>query len=118
MKLFSLMFSAVLMFLCLTLVPATTAEAGMIGTSEAVSAQQQPNDHARIDAFLSKSEVQDQMRAMGVDAATARARVQALTNEEAAQLAQKLDATPAGGNIGTTDFIIILLVIILLAIVL
>jgi hypothetical protein len=118
MKLFTLMFSAVFMFLCLTLVPATTAQAGMIGTDEAVSTQQQSGDRARIDAFLSKPEVQDQMRAMGVDAATARARAQALTNEEAAQLAQKMDAVPAGGNISTTDFIIILLVIILVAILL
>ncbi|QEY62154.1 hypothetical protein FXN65_08745 [Metapseudomonas lalkuanensis] len=118
MKLVTLMFSAVLMFLFLTLVPATTAQAGMIGTDEAVSAQQQSGDRARIDAFLSKSEVQDQMRAMGVDIATARARVQALTNEEAAQLAQKMNVAPAGGNISSTDFIIILLVIILVAILL
>lgn len=118
MKLFTLMFSAVLVFLCLTVVPASTAQAGMIGTDEAVSAQQQSSDRARIDAFLSKSDVQEQMRAMGVDAATARARAQALTNEEAAQLAQKMDAVPTGGNISSTDFIIILLVIILVAILL
>ncbi|MBD2837555.1 PA2779 family protein [Pseudomonas sp. JM0905a] len=118
MKLVTLMFSAVLVFLSLTLVPITTAQAGMIGTDEAVSTQQQSGDRARIDAFLSKSEVQDQMRAMGVDVATARARVQALTNEEAAQLAQKMNVVPAGGNISSTDFIIILLVIILVAILL
>ncbi|AYF85966.1 PA2779 family protein [Pseudomonas sp. JS3066] len=118
MKLFTLMFSAFLVSLCLAVVPVTTAQAGMIGTDEAVSAQPQSTDHARIDAFLSKSEVQDQMRAMGVDAATARARAQALTSAEAAQLAQKMDSVPTGGNISTTDFIIILLVIILVAILL
>ncbi|WP_044870672.1 PA2779 family protein [Pseudomonas sp. LFM046] len=118
MKVFSLMFSAVLMFLCISLLPATPVQAGMIGTDEAVSAQQQTNDRAKIDAFLGQSQVQDEMRTMGVDPATARARVQALTNEEAAQLAQKMDSVPAGGNISSTDFIIILLVIILVAIVL
>ncbi|AOE86442.1 PA2779 family protein [Pseudomonas sp. TCU-HL1] len=118
MKLLTLMFSAILMLACLSLASVTTAQAGMIGTDEAASVQQQSNDHARIDAFLSKSAVQDEMRAMGVDAATARARVQALTPAEAAQLAQKIDALPAGGNISTTDFIIILLVIILVAILL
>lgn len=118
MKLFTLMFSAVLVFLCLNVIAATTAQASMIGTDEAVSAQQQSGDRARIDAFLSKSDVQEQMRAMGVDTATARARVQALTNEEAAQLAQRMDAVPTGGNISSTDFIIILLVIILVAILL
>ncbi|MNR66307.1 hypothetical protein D3C85_1897230 [compost metagenome] len=55
---------------------------------------------------------------MGVDAATARARVKALTNEEAAQIVQKMDSVPAGGNLSTTDFIIILLLIILVAILL
>ncbi len=118
MKHFTLMLSAVLMFLCLALVPLSTAQAGLIGTDEAVSAQQQSNDHARIEAFLSKSEVEEQMRAMGVDAATARSRVQALTNEEAAQLAQKMDAVPAGGNISTTEFLLILILIIVLAILL
>lgn len=118
MKHFTLMFSAVLMLLCLALVPTTSAQAGMIGTDEAVSAQQQSGDRAKIDAFLSKSEVQEQMRAMGVDAATARTRALALTNEETAQLVQKMDAVPAGGNISSTDFIIILLVIILVAILL
>ncbi len=118
MKRFNLMFTAVLMLLCLTLVPVTSSYAGMIGTDEAVSAQQQPNDRAKIDAFLSKSEVQEQMRSMGVDAATARARVQAMTPAEAAQLAQKMDAVPAGGALSTTDFILILLVIILVAILL
>ena len=39
-------------------------------------------------------------------------------NEEAAQLAQKMSVAPAGGNISSTDFIIILLVIILVAILL
>jgi hypothetical protein len=118
MKLLTLMFSAVLVPVCLTMLPATTAQAGMIGTDEAVSTQQQTGDRARIDAFLSRAEVQDQMRAMGVDAATARARAKALTNEEAAQLAQKMSVAPAGGNISSTDFIIILLVIILVAILL
>ncbi|MDE3740051.1 PA2779 family protein [Metapseudomonas resinovorans] len=118
MKLFALIFSTVLLFVCLGLVPVTTAQAGMIGTDEAIATQQQSGDHDRIDAFLSQSEVQDQMRAMGVDAATARTRAQALTHEEAAQLAQKMNAAPAGGNISSTDFIIILLVIILVAILL
>ncbi|MCY1276552.1 hypothetical protein D9M68_352840 [compost metagenome] len=118
MKLFPLMFTAVLMFLCLTLVPGTPAQAGMIGTDEAVSTQQQSNDRAKIDAFLTQSQVQDEMRAMGVDAATARARVKALTNEEAAQIVQKMDSAPVGGALSTTDFIIILLLIILVAILL
>lgn len=118
MKLAHLMFTAILMILCLTLVPVTSSQASMIGTDQAISAQQQPTDNAKIDAFLRKTEVEEQMRAMGVDAATARARVQALTPAEAAQLAQKMDAVPAGGAISTTDFIIILLLIILVAILL
>jgi hypothetical protein len=118
MKFVTLMFSAVLMFLCLSLVPVTTAQAGMIGTDEAVSTQQQSNDRAKLDAFLTQSKVQDEMRAMGVDAATARARVKALTNEEAAQIVQKMASVPAGGNLSTTDFILILLLIILVAILL
>ncbi|MGQ7818113.1 hypothetical protein B6S59_04570 [Pseudomonas sp. A46] len=115
MKPFTLIVSAIVLLLCLGLLPSATAQAGMIGTQDAL---QQGGDHARIDAFLRQSEVEKQLRAMGVDAATARGRAQALTPAEAAQLVQKMDAMPAGGRIDQTDFIIILLVVILVAILL
>ncbi|WP_271408398.1 PA2779 family protein [Pseudomonas sp. Q1-7] len=119
MKSLFLMFSTALMLACLSLLPLATAQADMIGTGEAIATQQPDSpDRARIDAFLSKSEVQEQLRAMGVDAAIARSRVQALTHEEAAQLAQKMDAVPAGGRISGTEFLLILLLIIVVAILL
>ncbi|BAN49662.1 PA2779 family protein [Metapseudomonas resinovorans] len=117
MKAFNPMFSAVLMLFCLALPPAPV-QAGMIGTNEALSTQQATRDHAKLDAFLGRAEVQEQMRALGVDAANARARAQALTPSEAAQLVQRMDAVPAGGNISKTDFLLILLLIIVVAILL
>ena len=54
---------------------------------------------------------------MDVPAALARSRVDALTPTEAATLAQRIDALPAGGALSGTDFVIILLVAILVVLI-
>jgi len=50
---------------------------------------------------------------MGVDGLAAKDRVAALTDQEVHALAESIDALPAGGNLGTNDIIVILLVAIL-----
>ncbi len=55
-------------------------------------------DRDRVKNFLDRTEVRDQMQALGVDANAARARVDALTDEELAQIAGHIDQLPAGGN--------------------
>ena len=49
------------------------------------------------------------MQAMGVDGLAAKDRVAALTDQEVHALAERIDALPAGGNLGTNDIIVILL---------
>lgn len=53
-------------------------------------------DRERIVSFLARPEAEAQLRTHGVDAADAQARVAALTDEEAAQLAARIDELPAG----------------------
>lgn len=70
------------------------AQAAMLATQNALVSA----DKARIGAFLDRSDVREQLRARGVDAADAKARVAALSDEEAQQLAQRIDQLPAGGD--------------------
>lgn len=53
----------------------------------------------RIQSFIDRSDVQAKMQALGVDSNTVQQRVDALTDDEAAQLASRIDQLPAGGNI-------------------
>jgi hypothetical protein len=52
----------------------------------------------RVRNFLDRADVQAQMQALGVDSNAARARVDALTDDEAAQVAGHIDQLPAGGD--------------------
>lgn len=66
------------------------AQAGIVGTEVA-------SDRERIAAVLDREEVRTRLAAYGVDPAEAKARVAALTDEEATRLAAEIDALPAGG---------------------
>ncbi|MEO8717755.1 MAG: PA2779 family protein [Burkholderiales bacterium] len=69
------------------------ALAGIVSTDTIVTGV----ERERLVSLLERSEVQAQLKGLGVDASAARARVAALSDEEAAQLAAQLDELPAGG---------------------
>lgn len=71
-----------------------SASAGIVPTDQIYSA----SARGQIKNFLDRADVQARMRALGVDANAARARVDALTDEEAARLANRIDQLPAGGD--------------------
>jgi hypothetical protein len=71
------------------------ALAAIVGT-DAVLAGAEPE---RLAGLLERGEVQARLQALGVDPADARARVEALTDAEAAQLAAQMDQLPAGGDV-------------------
>lgn len=79
------------------------ASAGIVSTDQVVAATQR--DEVRL--FLDRAEVRDQMRALGVDPRAVRERVDALSEDEVASLASRLDQLPAGGS----DVLGVLLVI-------
>ena len=76
--------------------------AGMIAT-----------DQGRMIELLDRAEVQAQLQAYGVSVAEAKARVAALTDEEAAQLAAHIDSLPAGG-VGIISALLIVFLVLLL----
>ncbi|CAD5109688.1 PA2779 family protein [Zestomonas carbonaria] len=115
MKALMTIFSALLLMASLAQVP---AQAAMISTGEVVASQQEQADRDKVREFLGRASVEEQMKVLGVDAALARSRVDALTAQEVASLAQRIDTLPAGGALSGTDVIIILLVAILVVLIL
>ena len=76
---------AMLVVICFT----GTSQAAMIAT---------PTDRSQLLGVLERVEVQNQLQAHGVSIEQAKARIAALTDAEAAQLAAQIDNLPAGGD--------------------
>lgn len=84
------------LILCLGAMSAPVpALAGIVSTGAVVAGA----ERERLAGLLERGEVQTRLQALGVDPAQARARVAALSDEEAAQLAARLDELPAGGDV-------------------
>lgn len=95
--------------------PAVQATA-VVSTDEALAqsrAAASSEERARVQAFLSREDVAQQLTRLGVDAASAQARVDALTDAEVAQLDHQIEQLPAGGSsvLGALVFIFVLLLI-------
>jgi len=93
--------------------PEQSAFAGMVETDRVASHELAMQDRARISAFLDRKEVLAQLQQEGVSPSEAKARVNALTDDEAHNIAGKLDQLPAGGDgiIGAIVFVFIVLLI-------
>jgi hypothetical protein len=76
--------------------PYQIAHAGMIGTDQVVQAV--PADRGAVLNFVSRADVAGQLQAFGLDPATARDRVAAMTDDEVRYLAGRIDAMPAGAD--------------------
>jgi len=104
----------VMTFFSLTIV-GTQAQAALVGTSQIIDQGYQEVERDRLRAFLDRAEVRDQLEALGVDRDIARARIDSLTNEEVADIVDRLDQLPAGGDgFGTLVGAALLVFIILL----
>jgi len=81
------------------------ALAGIVSTEQSLAGA----DRDRVAALLERPEARERLQALGVSPAEARARVAALSDEEAARLAAEIDALPAGGS----DILVIALIVFL-----
>jgi hypothetical protein len=88
--------------------PYQIAQAGMIGTEQVVQSTQ--SDRSVVADFMSRGEVASQLQSFGIDSATAKDRVAAMTDEEARFLAGQIQSQPAGGADGLVVLIVILLI--------
>ena len=87
---------------------AASVDAGQLLEGRGAAAQREA-----VRGALERDDVRAQLQALGVSVDDARARVDALTDEEVASLAGRLDQLPAGGSdvIGVILFVFVLLLI-------
>ncbi len=116
----SLIASLMIAIMAATSLPIGTAYAGMISTKqiieptagpEAKTGDQASSARERVLAVLAKTDVRDEMVALGVDPEEADARIAALTDQELAEIAGRLDQLPAGEGFGFGSAIIIAFVV-------
>lgn len=89
-----------------------SVQAAMVGTDQAHAAVTAQQNRDRITSELNRPEVLAQLEQLGVASYDAQARVAALTDAEAALMAERMDSLPAGGNvIGAIVFIFLLLLV-------
>jgi len=110
MKLFYKLISQMLI-VSMILLP-FSAQAGVIGTDQAVASAQDLANRAKVSDFVSRGDVIKKFEALGLNSATAQERVNAMTQEEINRIAGKIDTLPAGAAsdwaVGATIIIIAL----------
>ena len=90
------------------------AQAGLIGTDEAAV----QDERVRVKALLERPELASGLEKMGIEPRDAAARVDAMSDAEVLQLAGRLDAAIAGGQISNEQLLLIIIIILLLIILL
>jgi hypothetical protein len=88
----------------------TSSPAAIVGTEELHASVKR----GQVAGFLERAEVQARMQDLGVEPAAARARVAALSDDEIAGLADRIDQMPAGGSDVLTAVVVVFLVLIIL----
>lgn len=89
------------------------AQAAMVGTAQAIAAEQGTLDRARLASLLEREDLQRQLSAMGVDVQQAKDRVASLTDAEVARINQQVGELPAGSD-SVLGFVLALIVILII----
>lgn len=94
--------------------PQAASASSLVSTGEAVEAERADADRERINEVLNREDVREELLARGVEPDAVEARVAALSEEEAHQLANQLDELPAGADVGAVVGVLFLIFAILL----
>jgi hypothetical protein len=92
------------------------AQAGIVGTLQAVEASTRAQDLATVNAALARDAVRSQFTALGVAPTQVESRVAALTDAELRTLAGQMSDVPAGGDALAVIGIVFLVLLILEAV--
>ena len=71
----------------------------MIGTDRVIEQTEVDEARATVGSFMAREDVKGQMEAFGVDPSEAQARVDTLSDQEAVDLAQRIEKAPAGQGV-------------------
>jgi len=100
-----------LLIVCLIGLPFQVS-AGMIGTSDVVSAAQAQAARVTVLSQINRADVAGQLQSLGLTPQAAQERIAALTDIEVAKLAGQIDSLPAGANGGGLLLLILIGVLI------
>ena len=89
----------------------TPSQAAMVETSDIIS----QSERNQLLSTLEQKNIQQQLVDLGVDPEASIARINQMTNEELKQLNGQLNELPVGAGISTTDLLLIIILVILLA---
>ena len=90
--------------------PYQIAQAGMIGTEQTTQSPQ--TDRGTVMNFVTRGDVAGELQSFGLDPATAKDRVAAMTDEEVRQLAGRIDSAPAGADVAGLLLLIVVIAVI------
>jgi hypothetical protein len=113
MKAFSRRFLCNLVILSTIILPYSAhTQAALIGTGQAIANVQAQRD--KVQGFVTRADVQQQLASLGLDTAVASDRVNALTDDEVQQLAGKIDSLPAGADAGVVTVLLVVVLVLLI----
>ena len=112
LKPISIMVTVLVLMLSL---PYQTAIAALIGTQDLVASQKASEARVYITSVVAREDIQQLLMARGIDPIETQARVNALTDQEAIQIAETMKQLPAGGSVvyivGLAVFVFLVLLV-------
>jgi hypothetical protein len=90
------------------------SRAELISTEQVLQAQ---SGRERVKALLERPNVARKLEGLGVAPRDAQARIDALSDQEVLWLAARIDAIPAGGALSTQEWLLIIIIILLVALI-
>jgi hypothetical protein len=88
-----------LLIVCMIWTP-FSLQASMIGTDQVVAGAQDQSNRDKVINFVQRGDVAKQFETLGLSAANAADRVNAMTQEEINKVAGQIDSLPAGASSG------------------
>ncbi|HUQ74885.1 MAG TPA: PA2779 family protein [Burkholderiales bacterium] len=89
--------------------PYQIATAAMIGTDQVTTSSSQ-SDRNSVVSFLTRSDVANQLKSLGIDPSSAQERVAAMSDQEVQQLAGRIASLPAGGDSSVGVILLLILI--------
>jgi len=88
------------------------AQAGMVSSIDVLASQTSSDARSQVNAVLARDDVRAGLAERGLSVEQAQARVQAMSDDEVASLAGRIDQAPAGGDILGVAFTIFIILLI------
>lgn len=110
----ALLLTTLMLFSMAAPIAAQSNHTGMVGTETLVEEMRSEQMRSELQAFLARDEVRDQLTRWGVDPTEAEQRVDLLTDQEVAEMHERIEELPAGAGLGTVVGAAVLIFLVLL----